>query len=248
MSSKPPRGDPEPAPLQLRVEAKAEGILRCPYCHDDLPDDAPDWVACRRCLARHHAGCWKDCGRCATCSHGHALSVVGGRPVSPRRLSRARAYVALHGTGEVDSGLWSLPVATIVILLVAMLVGTAVWGSTRSTELVLLSLVVHACAIVVLFQRSGRRDDELLERVRGRVRAHRVEQERRAVAAAPLAIRVTPGADAASTRPELETLPEVEPLTEADIREIERLPDVEPLPEDEPPSSEVERRRDREQA
>jgi tetratricopeptide (TPR) repeat protein len=48
---------------------------RCPYCHDDLriSADAPAWVACERCLARHHRACWRESVGCCACGWGGAM-------------------------------------------------------------------------------------------------------------------------------------------------------------------------------
>ena len=54
-------------------------FVRCPFCHSDVVPEAADWVACRACLARHHAPCWSESGRCGTCGHPNAL------PSSPKR-------------------------------------------------------------------------------------------------------------------------------------------------------------------
>lgn len=82
----------EPAPpdaVRERVRAQASPV-RCPFCHDDVRVGEQRWVACAGCLARHHAGCWGEAGRCAAC--GDAASLAGG---SPR--SRAVAVVGVIG-------------------------------------------------------------------------------------------------------------------------------------------------------
>src|SRR4051812_25468094 len=44
---------PEPA---LRDDVRVGGSLaRCPYCHAELALATDRWVACKSCLARHHA-------------------------------------------------------------------------------------------------------------------------------------------------------------------------------------------------
>jgi len=45
----------------------AQSALRCPYCHADVDGTSHDWVACRGCMARHHAACWGERGACASC-------------------------------------------------------------------------------------------------------------------------------------------------------------------------------------
>jgi hypothetical protein len=59
----------EPAPEfasrdDVRVDASP---LRCPFCHASVAAVALDWVACKACLARHHAACWSESGACASC-------------------------------------------------------------------------------------------------------------------------------------------------------------------------------------
>lgn len=65
----------------------ARGPQRCPYCHAGVgPSDAGQ-VACQGCLARHHADCWAETGRCASCGGTRALEQAGGStvPVWERR-------------------------------------------------------------------------------------------------------------------------------------------------------------------
>jgi hypothetical protein len=66
---------PEPAPeVEAREDVRAAASpVRCPYCHSDVSPDARDWVACRKCLARHHASCWRESGACASCRGNEPL-------------------------------------------------------------------------------------------------------------------------------------------------------------------------------
>ena len=50
---------------------------RCPYCHDDCASDA-EVVACRACVAKHHAECWEEMSRCGACGEARALREGGG--------------------------------------------------------------------------------------------------------------------------------------------------------------------------
>jgi hypothetical protein len=72
---------PEPVPeVEERDDVRARtSPLRCPYCHSDVSPDARDWVACRKCLARHHATCWKESGACASCGELEPLLGRGRR-------------------------------------------------------------------------------------------------------------------------------------------------------------------------
>jgi hypothetical protein len=51
---------------------------RCAYCHADVTGDEPDLVACERCSAVLHDGCWQELGRCP---------VFGCEGRSPERAS-----------------------------------------------------------------------------------------------------------------------------------------------------------------
>lgn len=53
---------------RVRVEGAP---TRCPFCHDEA--SAQDTVACVACLARHHATCWDEAARCASCGHRERL-------------------------------------------------------------------------------------------------------------------------------------------------------------------------------
>src|SRR4051794_212332 len=80
----------------------ATSPVRCPFCHSDVSPDARDWVACRACLARHHAGCWNESKACASCRATEPLVASG-----PLRAAN---------------------IATIVALLAAMLLLVLLWG------------------------------------------------------------------------------------------------------------------------
>lgn len=103
----------EPAPpvdvpdaIRERVRAKAS-LVRCPFCHDDVRVGEQRWVACAGCLARHHAGCWGEAGRCSAC--GDAAALAGGRPSRLREALFALAVVGvLVGIGLVLAGLQAL--------------------------------------------------------------------------------------------------------------------------------------------
>ncbi|MBX3470426.1 MAG: hypothetical protein KF878_26460 [Planctomycetes bacterium] len=90
--------------------------LRCPYCHDDLPDGAlHERVACGACGAEHHAECAVEGGGCsatgcaakdmvvgATLLGLDALAQVARDPARMERLARPRrwpvvAHAALAG-------------------------------------------------------------------------------------------------------------------------------------------------------
>lgn len=65
---------------------------RCPYCHDDCSDDV-EVVACRGCVAKHHAECWEENGRCGSCGDGRALREGGPAPRAPLADGLSRAAV-----------------------------------------------------------------------------------------------------------------------------------------------------------
>ena len=70
--------------------------LRCPFCHASIRPVAEDWVACRSCLARHHAGCWHECGKCANCASSERL-VTRAAPrtdAAPRRSGASPIVLA----------------------------------------------------------------------------------------------------------------------------------------------------------
>jgi hypothetical protein len=58
---------PEPIAMGALVERYLwlEGNApRCPYCHVDIPEGAPDLAACERCRTLHHAACFAEHGGC----------------------------------------------------------------------------------------------------------------------------------------------------------------------------------------
>ena len=84
----PPRSPSASDRLTVRTE-----LTRCPFCHDDVDPAGPDWLACRRCLARHHRGCWREGRRCGACGGEQYLGLTvrpSSRIVTWRRSERAR--------------------------------------------------------------------------------------------------------------------------------------------------------------
>lgn len=67
---------------------------RCPYCHEHVATDAPGWVACGGCMARHHAACWDERGACASC--GGVRRLVA----EERRLATDPEVIELLRTGD----------------------------------------------------------------------------------------------------------------------------------------------------
>lgn len=56
---------------ELRIE---QGPTRCPFCHESVAVETEAWVACERCLARHHPDCWKESKNCASCGETRSLA------------------------------------------------------------------------------------------------------------------------------------------------------------------------------
>jgi hypothetical protein len=54
---------------QIRVD---RSVVHCPFCKGDL-DDVRRIVACAPCGARHHLECYREHGRCASCSSREKL-------------------------------------------------------------------------------------------------------------------------------------------------------------------------------
>lgn len=85
---------PETRPVEAQPELRAARVrLRCPYCHDELPEPrASGW--CETCLAPHHPDCFTELGRCAIsgCGGMHLLRPGGPQPravaIPRRRLER----------------------------------------------------------------------------------------------------------------------------------------------------------------
>ncbi|MCO5166542.1 MAG: hypothetical protein M9894_09275 [Planctomycetes bacterium] len=73
----------------------ATSPVRCPFCHDQVAVDAPGWVACVACLARHHAACWREAGCCGACGRAEVMSPPGRRAAARRRLAGVTAATSL---------------------------------------------------------------------------------------------------------------------------------------------------------
>lgn len=95
------------------------GVCKCPFCHEPLEFQSVAWVACGGCLARHHASCWAESPRCATCGDGRSLSL----PPSPRRRGWPRRLAA--GVARV---------AAVLLLATGPAVLSVLWLSPRCPE------------------------------------------------------------------------------------------------------------------
>jgi hypothetical protein len=81
-------------PRELRVE---QGPTRCPFCHEGVEVEREAWVACEKCLARHHLACWDEGKRCAACGASAPLKRSDGVD-SLRLLTRAFADAGRDAT------------------------------------------------------------------------------------------------------------------------------------------------------
>jgi hypothetical protein len=106
-------------------EAVERALGRCPYCHEDVLD-APGFVLCRGCLARHHAACWIEHGACASCREERCLSDprskyldLGGTPLE--------LVAALPGATRRQTERTLLVAGVASLAAVAALVGFAAW-------------------------------------------------------------------------------------------------------------------------
>jgi hypothetical protein len=92
---------------------------RCPYCHSHC-EDSEEVVACRACVARHHAECWRQLGRCSSCGGarflGESPAAAPARPAD-RRILQARSVE------QID--LSSIPGAQAFFRFVGLLVSVA---------------------------------------------------------------------------------------------------------------------------
>jgi hypothetical protein len=70
--SRPPEAEPGAPPEEAPAIQVSGAPVRCPLCHGDLLTEEA-LTACRVCSARHHADCWANHSRCASCGHGEAL-------------------------------------------------------------------------------------------------------------------------------------------------------------------------------
>jgi hypothetical protein len=118
----------EPAPEVVeRADVKVAGSLaRCPYCHEGIATDAPNWVSCRSCLARHHEDCWKERLACSSCGHNLCL----GGAVEYVQVDRPAVHVA-NERPWVRKAYWTLTALMVPsLLLLTVLFGReGDWGT-----------------------------------------------------------------------------------------------------------------------
>jgi tetratricopeptide (TPR) repeat protein len=94
---KPGPGLPPPAPAPRDDVRVPSSLVRCPYCHEDVHVERDVWVACKSCLARHHATCWREGGACASCRTAEFVSMRAPQAPPSATGSRAApvAYLAI---------------------------------------------------------------------------------------------------------------------------------------------------------
>src|SRR5581483_4018915 len=75
--------------VEITRASAASEVQRCPFCHENVSEADPQ-VACKRCLARHHALCWSEGGCCSSChaptplvQQGPAPPIAAGEVVAP---------------------------------------------------------------------------------------------------------------------------------------------------------------------
>lgn len=80
------------------------GPVWCPHCRREVAPEQEDWLACARCLARHHGACWGETGRCAACEGGAPLArrdaeraLARGEPAAVKRAPAPARASELHG-------------------------------------------------------------------------------------------------------------------------------------------------------
>lgn len=85
-----PKSTPEPAP---EVEADPRVVAnRCPFCRESVRPEEERWVVCAQCLARQHAECWDEGGRCAACNHTQRMLAPTPTPqLTPRSAVKVPA-------------------------------------------------------------------------------------------------------------------------------------------------------------
>lgn len=144
-----------------RPDRRDEVTPRCPFCREDVRLEAGAWLACALCLARHHQGCWRELGRCASCGDGAHLAPVEAVERIPGALGlAARALDLVHRLVGIAIG-----GAGVALLLGALLVAWAPDAQAIRIALtagsVGLGLVGAGLGLRAASQRWGRRPRRL---------------------------------------------------------------------------------------
>lgn len=84
----------ESDPILDEAGTRSIAAIRCPYCHDEFKDGTKALAVCSACLARHHAACWREHDKCASCGGGEEL-VPRSSSVRPRSGPSPRAFTLL---------------------------------------------------------------------------------------------------------------------------------------------------------
>jgi len=109
--------------LRERTEHHERDPYRCPYCHAGVGTGA-GVRACPTCTAPHHAECYEELGKCASCGEGktrewelYRAPDAGGRVSPPRILLRGvLVTVLLLGAFFVLQGLSDAACYSIVLV------------------------------------------------------------------------------------------------------------------------------------
>jgi hypothetical protein len=88
--------DQQLAPVEGVDVQVGQSPVRCPFCHEGVLVSEEAWVACEGCLARHHADCWGEAGRCACCGAGGALTRRSAHRSEPRDWSAVLGAIAIE--------------------------------------------------------------------------------------------------------------------------------------------------------
>lgn len=83
-----------------------DSAARCPFCHSEVLPDREAWVVCATCVARHHADCWREGGRCAACG---AQQAVAAAPPKERHAAWVSAAFVLGITAYVTGRTLAAP-------------------------------------------------------------------------------------------------------------------------------------------
>lgn len=130
-------------------------INRCPFCHVDLQVESERWVACARCLARHHDSCWDEGGQCGSCASPdrlapveHSSGAVAAKLTETKQSSRTGAHQRARQRSQLRLKALAFFLPMVVLLLSLLFLLTR---ESLNLHAILPGVVPQALFIVGLF-------------------------------------------------------------------------------------------------
>lgn len=149
-----------PPPRDVEAVTPVDGLVvpvaRCPFCRDAIAASERGKLACNACMAWHHAACWTEHGRCASCGGAESgLAGVAAAPVGsagPSAAERPLVRPPPHPdpVDPVVAGVVVLVLGAVCALLTLALSSEALTANGRPSDA--LFLLPAAISVLVAYR------------------------------------------------------------------------------------------------